>query len=180
MPTSARLFGYPIAWLSSDAVAGITLAAYAVPVSLAYATLAGLPPQIGVYGYLLGGLGYALAGTTLPFCDRPHLGISRLAIGAIDQWGWPTATACRHAQIATGAALVVGLLRLLAWVLRPSVSSQTDQRQESAPTGFKAGAGPDHSIDEAAGSARRAGWRRRRCPESGCWRSPDNLVRRTL
>ena len=57
VPTSARVFGYPIGWLSSDAVAGITLAAYAIPVSLAYATLAGLPPQVGVYGYLMGGLG---------------------------------------------------------------------------------------------------------------------------
>jgi hypothetical protein len=39
---------------------GVTLAAYAIPVSLAYSTLAGLPPQVGVYGYMLGGLGYAL------------------------------------------------------------------------------------------------------------------------
>jgi hypothetical protein len=33
-------------------LAGVTLAAYAVPVSLAYATLAGLPPQTGIYCYL--------------------------------------------------------------------------------------------------------------------------------
>lgn len=36
---------------------------YAIPVSLASATLAGLPPHIGIYGYLLGGLGYVLFGT---------------------------------------------------------------------------------------------------------------------
>jgi MFS superfamily sulfate permease-like transporter len=53
---------YEIAWLPQDLVAGVTLAAYAIPVSLAYATLAGLPPQVGIYGYLLGGLGYALLG----------------------------------------------------------------------------------------------------------------------
>ena len=47
---------YRSAWLSGDAVAGVTLAAYAIPVSLAYAGLAGLPPQVGLYGYLLGGL----------------------------------------------------------------------------------------------------------------------------
>jgi len=45
-----------------DTIAGITLAAYAIPVSLAYATLAGLPPQYGVYGYLLGGIFYAMLG----------------------------------------------------------------------------------------------------------------------
>ena len=44
---------YRVAWLPQDFVAGVTLAAYAIPVSLAYAALAGLPPQVGVYGYLL-------------------------------------------------------------------------------------------------------------------------------
>src|SRR5689334_4598392 len=51
------LSSYRSAWPSGDLAAGVTLAAYAIPVSLAYATLAGLPPQVGVYGYLLGGLG---------------------------------------------------------------------------------------------------------------------------
>jgi MFS superfamily sulfate permease-like transporter len=49
--------------VASDFVSGIILAAYAIPVSLAYTTLTGLPPQVGVYGYLAGGLGYALAGS---------------------------------------------------------------------------------------------------------------------
>jgi sulfate permease, SulP family len=45
-------------------VAGLTLAAYAIPVALAHATLAGLPPQVGIYRYQLGGLGYALFGSS--------------------------------------------------------------------------------------------------------------------
>ena len=61
-PPSAWLAGYKPAWLRHDAIAGVTLAAYAIPVSLAYAGLAGLPPQVCIYGYLLGGLGYALMG----------------------------------------------------------------------------------------------------------------------
>jgi Sulfate permease family len=60
--TSSSL--YRVKWLAGDAVAGCTLAAYAIPVSLAYAGLAGLPPQAGIYGYLLGGLGYALLGSS--------------------------------------------------------------------------------------------------------------------
>jgi len=60
-PPARWLAEYRADWLRSDVVAGVTLAAYAIPVSLAYAGLAGLPPQAGVYGYLLGGLGYALA-----------------------------------------------------------------------------------------------------------------------
>jgi MFS superfamily sulfate permease-like transporter len=54
-PPVSWLANYRLACLPSDAIAGITLAAYAIPVSLAYAGLAGLPPQVGIYGYLLGG-----------------------------------------------------------------------------------------------------------------------------
>lgn len=54
LPPTQWLAEYRAAWLGADIVAGITLAAYAIPVSLAYAVLAGLSPQVGVYGYLLG------------------------------------------------------------------------------------------------------------------------------
>ena len=64
LPSVEWLAGYQAGWLPSDLIAGVTLAAYAIPVSLAYAGLAGLPPQVGVYGYLLGGLGYALLGSS--------------------------------------------------------------------------------------------------------------------
>ena len=56
IPASQWLSGYTLKLFGSDTLAGITLAAYAIPVSLAYATLAGLPPQYGVYGYLIGGI----------------------------------------------------------------------------------------------------------------------------
>ena len=55
---------YQRSWLRHDVVAGITLAAYAIPVSLAYASLAGLPPQDGIYCYLVGGIAYALFGSS--------------------------------------------------------------------------------------------------------------------
>src|SRR5512133_2296067 len=61
-----------------DSFAGITLAAYAIPVSLAYATLAGLPPQYGVYGYLLGGVFYALFGSSKQLAVGPTSAISLL------------------------------------------------------------------------------------------------------
>ena len=73
-PPARWLTDYHAAWLRGDFVAGVTLAAYAIPVSLAYAGLAGLPPQAGVYGYLLGGLGYALLGSSRQLAiDRPPL-----------------------------------------------------------------------------------------------------------
>jgi len=44
-PPLTWLAAYESSWLRHDAIAGVTLAAYAIPVSLAYAGLAGLPPQ---------------------------------------------------------------------------------------------------------------------------------------
>jgi MFS superfamily sulfate permease-like transporter len=47
-PPAQWLTDYRAASLGKDAVAGVTVAAYAIPVALAYAGLAGLPPQVGV------------------------------------------------------------------------------------------------------------------------------------
>lgn len=52
-PVLGWLRGYNPAWIGADLVAGVTLATYGIPVALACATL---PPQVGIYGYLLGGL----------------------------------------------------------------------------------------------------------------------------
>ena len=82
-PPAIWLAEYRAAWLPHDVIAGVTLAAYAIPVSLAYATLAGLPPQVGVYGYLLGGLGYALLGTSRQLAIGPTSAISLMIAGTV-------------------------------------------------------------------------------------------------
>src|SRR5215207_6488075 len=82
-PLPCWLAEYRTGWLSGDLVAGVTLAAYAIPVSLAYAGLAGLPPQVGVYGYMLGGLGYALLGSSRHLAVGPTSAISLMIAGAV-------------------------------------------------------------------------------------------------
>jgi hypothetical protein len=47
LPPAHWLRLYRPQWLARDAIAGVTLAPYGIPVSLAYASLAGLPPQYG-------------------------------------------------------------------------------------------------------------------------------------
>ena len=84
-PPADWLANYRASWLSSDAIAGVTLAAYAIPVSLAYAALAGLPPQIGIYGYLLGGIGYALLGSSRQLAIGPTSAILSLIQGVLWQ-----------------------------------------------------------------------------------------------
>jgi SulP family sulfate permease len=83
LPPVDWLGEYQLPWLRSDLVAGVTLAAYAVPVALAYATLAGLPPQVGVYGYILGGLGYALLGSSRHLAIGPTSAISLMVAASV-------------------------------------------------------------------------------------------------
>jgi high affinity sulfate transporter 1 len=128
---------YRAAWLPGDLVAGVTLAAYAIPVSLAYAGLAGLPPQVGVYGYLLGGLGYALLGSSRQLAIGPTSAISLMIAGTVGEMAQGDAQ--RYAQIASLAAFTVAALCLLAWALR--LSALTKLISNSILVGFKAGAG---------------------------------------
>jgi MFS superfamily sulfate permease-like transporter len=117
-PPARWLAEYHADWLRSDIVAGVTLAAYAIPVSLAYAGLAGLPPQAGVYGYLLGGLGYALLGSSRQLAIGPTSAISLMIAGSVGAMA--EGDAQRYAQIASLAALAVAVLCLIAWILRLS------------------------------------------------------------
>ena len=136
-PPARWLAEYRAAWLPGDIVAGVTLAAYAIPVSLAYAGLAGLPPQVGIYGYLLGGLGYALLGSSRQLAIGPTSAISLMIAGTVGAMA--EGDAQRYAQIASLAALAVAVLCLFAWLLR--LSALVKLISDSILVGFKAGAG---------------------------------------
>jgi sulfate permease, SulP family len=136
-PPAQWLREYRADLLPGDVVAGVTLAAYAIPVSLAYATLAGLPPQVGVYGYLLGGLGYALLGSSRQLAIGPTSAISLMIAGTVAEMAGGDAV--RYGQIASLAGFTVALLCLLAWALR--LSALVKLISDSILVGFKAGAG---------------------------------------
>ena len=136
-PPARWLAEYSAAWLPGDIVAGITLAAYAIPVSLAYAGLAGLPPQAGIYGYLLGGLGYALLGSSRQLAVGPTSAIALMIAGTVGAMA--EGDVQRYAQIASLAAFTVAALSLIAWLLRLSVLVKLIS--DSVLVGFKAGAG---------------------------------------
>jgi len=137
LPPARWLGGYQGASLSGDIVAGLTLAAYAIPVSLAYAALADLPPQVGIYGYLLGGLGYALLGSSRQLAVGPTSAISLMiaaSVGAMAE-----GDAQRYTQIASLAAFTVAGLCLFGWLFRASVL--VTLISDSILVGFKIGAG---------------------------------------
>ena len=135
-PPATWLAGYQPKWLANDAVAGVTLAAYGIPVSLAYASLAGLPPQYGIYGYLVGGLFYALFGSSRQLAIGPTSAISMLV--GVTVAGMAQGDPQRWAGIAALTALVIAVMCALAWLLR--LSSLVNFISETILLGFKAGA----------------------------------------
>jgi high affinity sulfate transporter 1 len=137
LPPMGWLAEYRSSWLTADAIAGVTLAAYAIPVSLAYAGLAGLPPQVGIYGYLLGGVGYAILGSSRQLAVGPTSAISLMIAGSVGALaaGDPT----RYAEIASLAACAMALLCLIAWLFKLSLLVRLIS--DSILVGFKAGAG---------------------------------------
>ena len=70
MAAAGWLAGYEPRWLRADLVAGLTLAAYLLPAGLADASLAGLPPEAGLYACLFGGLVFWI------FCSSRHTAIT--------------------------------------------------------------------------------------------------------
>ncbi len=129
--------GYQTSWIKPDVIAGISLAAYALPVSMAYASLAGLPPQSGIYCYLIGGLCYALFGTSRQLAVGPTSAISLLIGFSAAQLvgGDPS----RQLAIAALTALMVAAMSVIAWLFR--LSTLVNFISDTVLLGFKAGAG---------------------------------------
>src|SRR5262245_63283907 len=66
LPMLDWLFGYQRDWLQYDVIAGLVTAAVVIPKAMAYATIAGLPVQVGLYTALVPMVIYALIGTSRP------------------------------------------------------------------------------------------------------------------
>ena len=94
------------------------MAAHRIPVSLAYATLAGLPPQYGIYGYLIGGLFYVLFGTSKQLAIGQTSAISLLVGTTVA--GMANGDVERWSEIASLTALVFAGMASIAYVLRLS------------------------------------------------------------
>jgi MFS superfamily sulfate permease-like transporter len=127
---------YKPSWLAGDLIAGATLAAYAIPVALAYATLAGLPPHYGIYCYLVGGIAYAIFGTSRQLAVGPTSAIAMLVGTTVA--GMAGGDVARWTGIASLTALVVAVLSCVAWIFR--LSGLVNFISQTILTGFKAGA----------------------------------------
>src|SRR6476660_1084885 len=116
VPVLRWLPEYRTDWLRPDLVAGLTLAAYLLPAGIGDASLAGLPPEAGLYACLFSGLVFWL------FCSSKQTVVTvtsalSLLIGAsVSEMsgGDPT----RHAAMAACVALMVAAIAFAAWLVR--------------------------------------------------------------
>lgn len=77
------LLGYQKKWLSGDITAGLIVTVMLIPQSLAYALLAGLPPQVGLYASILPLLAYALFGSSMTLAVGPVAVASLMTASAL-------------------------------------------------------------------------------------------------
>jgi high affinity sulfate transporter 1 len=145
VPAFGWLPRYDGSWLRSDVIAGITTASVILPKAMAYATLAGLPVQVGLYTVLLPTVVYALLGTSrrLSVSTTTTLGI--LTAAEIADVA-PRADAAQALAVATTLALAVGVVLVLAALLRLGFVAQFIS--EPVLSGFKAGIGIVIVVDQ--------------------------------
>ncbi|WP_187276478.1 SulP family inorganic anion transporter [Parahaliea maris] len=102
--------------LLNDSVAAVIVTIMLIPQSLAYALLAGLPPQVGLYASMLPLAAYALLGTSRTLSVGPVAVVSLMTASAIGELAAPGSEA--YLAIAVLLALMSGLMLLLMGVLR--------------------------------------------------------------
>ena len=115
-PPLEWLRGYDNQTFASDLVAGIIVTIMLIPQSLAYALLAGLPAEMGLYASILPLVAYALLGTSRTLSVGPVAIVSLMtatAVGKVAQGGTP-----EYAAAAIALAAVSGLLLLGMGLLR--------------------------------------------------------------
>ena len=98
---STRRFGL-------DLIAGLSLAAFVIPESLAYASLAQLPPVTGLYCYLVAGIVYALFGTSGQLAVGPTSALAIVLASSVAAMGGDDPS--RAVAIGSAVALMVGMI----------------------------------------------------------------------
>ena len=116
VPVLRWLPSYDKSWLKFDLIAGLTLAAFAIPENMAYATLAGLPPEYGLYAGIMAPLAYLFFATSRHASVGP--GSSEAIMVATFLAAIVITSPTRYAGIVALTAILVGIISVVAWLLR--------------------------------------------------------------
>ena len=110
------LRSYRRAWLAGDLTAGLIVTVLLIPQSLAYAMLAGLPPQVGLYASILPLIAYAAFGTSMSLAVGPVAVISLMTASALQPLA--AAGSPEYVALAVQLALLSGAMLMVFGALR--------------------------------------------------------------
>jgi sulfate permease, SulP family len=136
LPLLEWLLGYRKEWVRPDLFAGLTTAAVVIPKAMAYATIAGLPVQVGLYTAFVPLIIYAVLGTSRPMSVTTTTTIAILTGATLDQLV-PNGDATTLLQVTGLLTLMVGGMLILASALR--LGFVANFISEPVLVGFKAG-----------------------------------------
>ena len=136
IPIGQWIRQYDRAWLRPDAIAGVTLAAFTIPEAMAYAGLAGLPPQAGLYAALIAPIAYLILGTSRQLSVGPTSALSIMVASGLAVFAY--ADPAQYAVAAAMTAILVAIICFGAWLLR--LGFLVNFISEAVLVGFSSGA----------------------------------------
>jgi high affinity sulfate transporter 1 len=138
IPVLEWLRDYRGEWIKPDVVAGLTAAAVVIPKAMAYATIAGLAVQVGLYTALVPMVIYALLGSSRPLSVSTTTTLAILTAAALDEVT-PNGDPAALTAAAAALTLLVGAILAVAALLR--LGFVANFISEPVLVGFKAGIG---------------------------------------
>lgn len=132
-------------WLKADVIAGLTVAAIVIPKAMAYATIAGLPVEIGLYTALVPMVVYAFLGTSRPLSVSTTTTIAILSAAALGE-AVPGAEPQAMVAAAATLAVMVGVLLAAAGALK--LGFIANFISDPVLVGFKTGIGLVIVVDQ--------------------------------
>src|SRR5512145_735857 len=108
LPILNWLPGYERSWLRGDILAGLTVLALLIPEGMAYAEIAGMPPQTAFYAAPMGLLLYAVFGTSRQLVVAVSAVIATMSAAAIAPLA--AAGSPEYASLTAGLAVLAGLI----------------------------------------------------------------------
>jgi len=118
VPISGWLRGYQPDWLKADVVAGLTVWALVVPEAMAYAGIAGVPVEYGLYAVPLAVVAYAVFGTSRRLFVGPSSTIAALSASTVAPVVASGASSEQYIALTAALALLVGVLYVLLGLAR--------------------------------------------------------------
>ena len=118
LPVLTWLPAYRTEWLTRDTLAGLTVWALVVPEAIAYAAIAGVPVQYGLYSVPLALLGYAVFGSSRHLFVGPSATVATISAAAVGSVVAASANPSVFVALTAALSLITGVLYVIGGLAR--------------------------------------------------------------